>query len=222
MSCVCASAFLHVFYVSCLCVVKPFSLWQFVCTWAHMYVSLRPCVSVFCACLFMSLVHCSKYDVFYMRSGQWKSHTLRRWDLSMQNDAHDLHRKWFRDTYMHSRLTPISQSITLRGRVRKCYYSAVEPRKTMQRLWSYQALCTRCHVKTSIQSPFSLAKSDVTLLFEWPFKIKWTNKSGLSWKISTICLQDQFSSFCNVQIKRAMLSGPLPPPPPWTPHTQPN
>lgn len=156
MSCVCASAFLHVFYVSCLCVCrKIFSLWQFVCTWAHMYVSLRPCVSVFCACLFMSLVHCSKYnDVFYMRSGQWKSHTLR-FGLSLQKWCSRCSRQCFCDIYMYiSALTPISQSITLRGCVRKCYYSAVEPIKTMQRLWSYQALCIKCHVKNVDPIPF--------------------------------------------------------------------
>lgn len=183
MSCVRASAFLHVFYVSCLCVVKTF-FFVAVCLYVSTYVCVfaSMCFSVLCVSVYVS---CSLFKIWCFLYEKWAvkksySETLRsvvaKWRswLPTTND--------FCDTYMDSRLTPISQSITLRGRARKCYYYAVEPRKTMHRLWSYQALCIKCHVKTPIQSPFSLAINDVTLLFEWPFKIKWTNKSGLSWK----------------------------------------
>lgn len=76
MSCVRTSAFLHVFYVSYMfvifCVVRTF-----VC----MHICVCPCASVFSVCawvrLFMSMFIVQNNDVFYMRHGRWKSHTLR-------------------------------------------------------------------------------------------------------------------------------------------------
>lgn len=74
-SCVRTSAFLHVFYVSCVFVIFPCR------SFVHVHICVFPCVYMFNVCvwasLFMSMFIVQNNDVFSMRNGQWKSHTLR-------------------------------------------------------------------------------------------------------------------------------------------------
>lgn len=62
-----------------LCVVHVCNSLSFVCMCVCMHICVSLCVFSVCvwACLLISMFIVQNNDVFYMRNGQWKSHTLR-------------------------------------------------------------------------------------------------------------------------------------------------
>lgn len=120
LSCVRTSAFLHVFYVSYTFVNFPCRL--YVCTYAHM------CVSVACSVYVCERVCCCLCSLFKMMFSIWEagSEKVILWETVCAREV-ELFKfkpqvfKIFTAFPDESTQTKVSQSITLRGRDRKCY-----------------------------------------------------------------------------------------------------